>query len=223
MVTCQSANQLKTPAKVSWAFKMISQAAFTLQVLMHKSDLLTISDLLRCTCIISNISSAVHSMSAQCKEGEMSAVSRVADVVESLISSLFLLHYGSTEASRLKDPAKQHLVSKEPEESFQKMPNSFSEWRIRERVEDSQDQASLFSQLWEFFRLFSAQSADLYKDIRTLHDQCREPVCLQCLICYVLILPSQTDVFGSRLNRSESLCCYGCDGEVLLCQRSFWW
>ncbi len=25
MVTCQSANQLKTPAKVSWAFKMISQ------------------------------------------------------------------------------------------------------------------------------------------------------------------------------------------------------
>ncbi len=25
MVTCQSANQLKTPAKVSWAFKMLSQ------------------------------------------------------------------------------------------------------------------------------------------------------------------------------------------------------
>ncbi len=25
MVTCQSANQLKTPAKVSWAFKMVSQ------------------------------------------------------------------------------------------------------------------------------------------------------------------------------------------------------
>ncbi len=24
MVTCQSANQLKTPAKVSWAFKMVS-------------------------------------------------------------------------------------------------------------------------------------------------------------------------------------------------------
>ncbi len=25
MVTCQSANQLKTPAKISWAFKMVSQ------------------------------------------------------------------------------------------------------------------------------------------------------------------------------------------------------
>ncbi len=25
MVTCQSADQLKTPAKVSWAFKMVSQ------------------------------------------------------------------------------------------------------------------------------------------------------------------------------------------------------
>ncbi len=25
MMTCQSANQLKTPAKVSWAFKMVSQ------------------------------------------------------------------------------------------------------------------------------------------------------------------------------------------------------
>ncbi len=25
MVTCQSANQLKTPAKFSWAFKMVSQ------------------------------------------------------------------------------------------------------------------------------------------------------------------------------------------------------
>ncbi len=25
MVTCQSANQLKTPTKVSWAFKMVSQ------------------------------------------------------------------------------------------------------------------------------------------------------------------------------------------------------
>ncbi len=25
MLTCQSANQLKTPANVSWAFKMVSQ------------------------------------------------------------------------------------------------------------------------------------------------------------------------------------------------------
>ncbi len=30
MVTCQSANQLKTPAKVSWAFKMVSQATQSL-------------------------------------------------------------------------------------------------------------------------------------------------------------------------------------------------
>ncbi len=29
MVTCQSANQLKTPANVAWAFKMVSQFGFT--------------------------------------------------------------------------------------------------------------------------------------------------------------------------------------------------
>ncbi len=36
MVTCQSANQLKTPAKVSWAFKMVSQFSslgYTIMVL----------------------------------------------------------------------------------------------------------------------------------------------------------------------------------------------
>ncbi len=34
MVTCQSANQLKTPAKVSWAFKMVSQFLATVVVFL---------------------------------------------------------------------------------------------------------------------------------------------------------------------------------------------
>ncbi len=36
MVTCQSANQLKTPAKVSWAFKMVSQFGSLGYTFLHK-------------------------------------------------------------------------------------------------------------------------------------------------------------------------------------------
>ncbi len=37
MVTCQSANQLKTPAKVSWAFKMVSQFGSLCYTIMGKT------------------------------------------------------------------------------------------------------------------------------------------------------------------------------------------
>ncbi len=37
MVTCQSVNQLKTPAKVSWAFKMVSQFGSTGYTIMGKT------------------------------------------------------------------------------------------------------------------------------------------------------------------------------------------
>ncbi len=42
MVTCQSANQLKTPAKVSWAFKMVSQFASLGYTIMRKTADLTV-------------------------------------------------------------------------------------------------------------------------------------------------------------------------------------
>ncbi len=42
MVTCQSANQLKTPAKVSWAFKMVSQLVHWGYTIMGKTADLTV-------------------------------------------------------------------------------------------------------------------------------------------------------------------------------------
>ncbi len=42
MVTCQSANQLKTPAKVSWAFKMFSQFGSLDYTIMGKTADLTV-------------------------------------------------------------------------------------------------------------------------------------------------------------------------------------
>ncbi len=42
MVTCQSANQLKTPAKVSWAFKMVSQFSSLGYTIMGKTADLTV-------------------------------------------------------------------------------------------------------------------------------------------------------------------------------------
>ncbi len=43
MVTCQSANQLKTPAKVSWAFKMVSQFGLLGHTIMGKTaDLIVV-------------------------------------------------------------------------------------------------------------------------------------------------------------------------------------
>ncbi len=42
MVTCQSANQLKTPAKVSWAFKMVSQFGSLGYTIMRKTVDLTV-------------------------------------------------------------------------------------------------------------------------------------------------------------------------------------
>ncbi len=42
MVTCQSANQLKTPAKVSWAFKMVSQFGSLGYTIMEKTADLTV-------------------------------------------------------------------------------------------------------------------------------------------------------------------------------------
>ncbi len=42
MVTCQTANQLKTPAKVSWAFKMISQFGSLGYTIMGKTADLTV-------------------------------------------------------------------------------------------------------------------------------------------------------------------------------------
>ncbi len=42
MVTCQSANQLKTPAKVSWAFKMVSQLCSLGYTIMGKTADLTV-------------------------------------------------------------------------------------------------------------------------------------------------------------------------------------
>ncbi len=42
MVTCQSANQLKTPAKVSWAFKMVSQFDSLGYTIMGKTADLTV-------------------------------------------------------------------------------------------------------------------------------------------------------------------------------------
>ncbi len=42
MVTCQSANQLKTPAKVSWAFKMVSQFGSLGYTIMGKKADLTV-------------------------------------------------------------------------------------------------------------------------------------------------------------------------------------
>ncbi len=42
MVTCQSANQLKTPAKVSWAFKMFSQFGSIGYTIMGKTSDLTV-------------------------------------------------------------------------------------------------------------------------------------------------------------------------------------
>ncbi len=42
MVTCQSANQLKTPAKVSWAFKMVSQFGSLGDTIMGKTADLTV-------------------------------------------------------------------------------------------------------------------------------------------------------------------------------------
>ncbi len=42
MVTCQSANQLKTPANVSWAFKMVSQFVSLGYTIMGKTADLTV-------------------------------------------------------------------------------------------------------------------------------------------------------------------------------------
>ncbi len=42
MVTCQSADQLKTPAKVSWAFKMVSQFGSLDYTIMGKTADLTV-------------------------------------------------------------------------------------------------------------------------------------------------------------------------------------
>ncbi len=42
MVACQSANQLKTPAKVSWAFKMVSQFGSLGDTIMGKTADLTV-------------------------------------------------------------------------------------------------------------------------------------------------------------------------------------
>ncbi len=42
MVTCQSAHQLKTPAKVSWAFKMVSQFGSLGYTIMGKTADLTV-------------------------------------------------------------------------------------------------------------------------------------------------------------------------------------
>ncbi len=42
MVTCQSANQLKTPAKVSWAFKIVSQFGSLGHTIMGKTADLTV-------------------------------------------------------------------------------------------------------------------------------------------------------------------------------------
>ncbi len=42
MVTCQSANQIKTPAKVSWAFKMVSQFGSLGYTIMGKTADLTV-------------------------------------------------------------------------------------------------------------------------------------------------------------------------------------
>ncbi len=42
MVTCQSANQLKTPAKVSWTFKMVSQFGSLVYTIMGKTADLTV-------------------------------------------------------------------------------------------------------------------------------------------------------------------------------------
>ncbi len=42
METCQSANQLKTPAKVSWAFKMVSQFGSLGYTIMGKTSDLTV-------------------------------------------------------------------------------------------------------------------------------------------------------------------------------------
>ncbi len=42
MVTCQSANQLKTPAKVCWAFKMVSQFGSLGYTIMGKTADLTV-------------------------------------------------------------------------------------------------------------------------------------------------------------------------------------
>ncbi len=42
MVTCQSANQLKTPAKISWAFKMVSQFGSLGYTIMGKTADLTV-------------------------------------------------------------------------------------------------------------------------------------------------------------------------------------
>ncbi len=42
MVTCQSANQLKTPAKVSWAFKMVSQFVSLGYTILGKTADLTV-------------------------------------------------------------------------------------------------------------------------------------------------------------------------------------
>ncbi len=42
MVTCQSANQLETPAKVSWAFKMVSQFDSLGYTIMGKTADLTV-------------------------------------------------------------------------------------------------------------------------------------------------------------------------------------
>ncbi len=42
MVTCQSANQLKTPAKVSWAFKIVSQFGSLGYTIMEKTADLTV-------------------------------------------------------------------------------------------------------------------------------------------------------------------------------------
>ncbi len=42
MVTCQSANELKTPAKVSWAFKMVSQFGSLGYTIMRKTADLTV-------------------------------------------------------------------------------------------------------------------------------------------------------------------------------------
>ncbi len=42
MVTCQSANQLKTPANVSWAFKMVSQFGSLGYTIMGKNADLTV-------------------------------------------------------------------------------------------------------------------------------------------------------------------------------------
>ncbi len=59
MVTCQSANQLKTPEKVSWAYKMVSQFGSLGYTIMGKTADLTV---VQKTIILSRRVSHKHSL-----------------------------------------------------------------------------------------------------------------------------------------------------------------